>query len=126
VFVEVVFGRERERERGVQGGCECFVSAAVRSPHPAHTQTQPPHHNHQSPRAQPTTQQRNDQVAAYCNGRSAVSEYDCLLLEHVLWSTPEVAPKIADWLLAQLAVDDGMKQVGGGLLLGSARFAVGP
>jgi hypothetical protein len=52
-------------------------------------------------------------VAAYCNGRDAVTEYDCLLLEHVLWSTPEVAPKIADWLLAQLAIDDGMKQVGG-------------
>ncbi|KAI8473934.1 MAG: AAA domain-containing protein [Monoraphidium minutum] len=51
------------------------------------------------------------QVAAYTNGRDAVTEYDCLLLEHVLWSTPEVAPKIADWLLAQLAVDDGMKQV---------------
>lgn len=43
-----------------------------------------------------------------------MTEYDCLLLEHVLWSTPEVAPKIADWLLAQLAVDDGMKQVGVG------------
>lgn len=41
-----------------------------------------------------------------------MTEYDALLLEHVLWATPEVAPKIADWLLAQLAVDDGMKQVG--------------
>lgn len=51
------------------------------------------------------------QVAAYCNGRDSVSEYDCLLLEHVLWQSPEHAPKIADWLLAQLAVDDGMKQV---------------
>lgn len=51
------------------------------------------------------------QVAAYCNGRDTVTEYDALLLEHVLWATPEVAPKIADWLLAQLAVDDGMKQV---------------
>jgi hypothetical protein len=51
-------------------------------------------------------------VAAYCNGRDTVTEYDALLLEHVLWATPEVAPKIADWLLAQLAVDDGMKQVG--------------
>lgn len=52
------------------------------------------------------------QVAAYCDGRDTVSEYDCLLLEHVLWQEPEHAPKIADWLLAQLAVDDGMKQVG--------------
>jgi hypothetical protein len=40
-----------------------------------------------------------------------VSEYDCLLLEHVLWQEPEHAAKISDWLLAQLAVDDGMKQV---------------
>lgn len=54
------------------------------------------------------------QVAAYCNGRDTVTEYDCLLLEHILWSQPEHAPKIADWLLSQLAVDDGMKQVGCG------------
>jgi MoxR-like ATPase len=40
-----------------------------------------------------------------------VTEYDCLLLEHILWQRPEHAPKIADWLLSQLAVDDGMKQV---------------
>jgi len=40
-----------------------------------------------------------------------VSEYDCLLLEHVLWAEPGHAAKISDWLLAQLAVDDGMKQV---------------
>ena len=53
------------------------------------------------------------QVAAYCNGRAAVTEYDALLLEHVLWAAPETAPKIADWLLAQLAADDGMKQVRG-------------
>lgn len=52
------------------------------------------------------------QVAAYCNGRDTVTEYDCLLLEHILWQQPEHAPKIADWLLSQLAVDDGMKQVG--------------
>lgn len=51
------------------------------------------------------------QVAAYCNGRSSVTEYDALLLEHVLWAAPETAPKIADWLLAQLAADDGMRQV---------------
>ncbi|PNW74318.1 hypothetical protein CHLRE_13g603225v5 [Chlamydomonas reinhardtii] len=29
------------------------------------------------------------QVAAYCNGRESVTEYDCLLLEHVLWQRPE-------------------------------------
>ena len=51
------------------------------------------------------------QVAAYCNGRERVSQYDCLLLEHVLWNKPEQAERISDWLLAQLAVDDGIKQV---------------
>jgi len=51
------------------------------------------------------------QVAAYCNGRNSVTEYDCLLLEHILWQRPEHAPKIHDWILNQLAVDDGMKQV---------------
>jgi hypothetical protein len=54
------------------------------------------------------------QVAAYCDGRDTVSEFDCLLLEHVLWQLPEHAVKINDWLLSQLAVDDGMKQVGPG------------
>ncbi len=58
------------------------------------------------------------QVAAYCNGRDSVSEYDCLLLEHILWTRPEHAPKISDWLLGQLAVDDGMKQVGTGMTKG--------
>lgn len=51
------------------------------------------------------------QVAAYCNGRDAVSEYDCLLLQHVLWQKPEQADRIADWVLGQLSVDDGLKQV---------------
>ncbi len=53
------------------------------------------------------------QVAAYCNGRDFVSEYDCLLLQHVLWQRPAEADRIYDWLLSQLAVDDGIKQVGG-------------
>jgi MoxR-like ATPase len=51
------------------------------------------------------------QVAAYCNGRDKVSEYDCLLLEHILWQKPEHAPRIADWLLEQLSADDGNKQI---------------
>eukprot|EP00877_Chromochloris_zofingiensis_P000807 jgi/Chrzof1/10727/Cz05g10070.t1 len=51
------------------------------------------------------------QVAAYCNGRDVVTEYDCLLLEHILWQQPEQANRIADWVLSQLAVDDGIKQV---------------
>ncbi|KAJ9530019.1 hypothetical protein QJQ45_023301, partial [Haematococcus lacustris] len=50
-------------------------------------------------------------VAAYCNGRDSVSEYDCLLLQHVLWQRPEQSERIADWVLGQLSVDDGLKQV---------------
>jgi hypothetical protein len=53
-------------------------------------------------------------VAAYCNGRDKVSEYDCLLLEHVLWQKPEHAQRIGDWLLEQLSADDSNKQVGAG------------
>jgi MoxR-like ATPase len=49
-------------------------------------------------------------VAAYCNGRSSVSEFDCLLLQHILWQRPAEADRIYDWLLGQLAVDDGIKQ----------------
>mmetsp|Transcript_21554 Transcript_21554/g.59746 ORF Transcript_21554/g.59746 Transcript_21554/m.59746 type:complete len:571 (+) Transcript_21554:16-1728(+) len=51
------------------------------------------------------------QVAAYCNGRDTVTEYDALLLQHVLWQRPEQADKIADWVVSQLSVDDGLKQV---------------
>ncbi|KAG2429170.1 hypothetical protein HYH02_014105 [Chlamydomonas schloesseri] len=51
------------------------------------------------------------QVAAYCNGRESVTEYDCLLLQHVLWQRPEQADRIHDWVVAQLSIDDGLKQV---------------
>jgi MoxR-like ATPase len=51
------------------------------------------------------------QVAAYCNGRDTVTEYDALLLQHVLWQRPEQSERIADWIIAQLSVDDGLKQV---------------
>lgn len=51
------------------------------------------------------------QVAAFCNGRDAVTEYDVLLLQHVLWQRPDHAEKIADWVLAYLAADDGTKQI---------------
>jgi MoxR-like ATPase len=47
------------------------------------------------------------QVAAYTNGRNTVSEYDLLLLQHVLWQRPEEAQRIADYLLGQLASDSG-------------------
>lgn len=39
------------------------------------------------------------QVAAYTSGRSRVSEYDCLLLRHILWQRPDEADRIYDWLL---------------------------
>lgn len=51
------------------------------------------------------------QVAAYCNGRNSVTEYDALLLQHVLWQRPEQADRIADWVVGQLSVDDGLKQI---------------
>ena len=54
-------------------------------------------------------------MAAYCNGRDAVSEYDVLLLQHVLWQRPDTADKIADWVLSQLSADDGTKQVLAGI-----------
>jgi len=38
-------------------------------------------------------------VAAYVNGRAEVAMHDCLLLEHVMWSRPEQAPVLRDWLL---------------------------
>jgi MoxR-like ATPase len=51
------------------------------------------------------------QVAAYTNGQQAVSEYDCLLLQHVLWNRPAEADRINDWLLAELTKDEGISQM---------------
>jgi MoxR-like ATPase len=51
------------------------------------------------------------QVAAYCDGRDSVSEYDCLLLEHVLWQRAGEARRVGEWVLGQLAADDGVRQV---------------
>lgn len=50
------------------------------------------------------------QVAAYTNGRLSLTEYDCLLLQHVLWQRPEECERIADWLLQKLASNDGLSQ----------------
>jgi MoxR-like ATPase len=50
------------------------------------------------------------QVAAFTNGRSRLSESDCLLLQHVLWQRPEEAERIYDWLIERLASDDGTSQ----------------
>lgn len=50
-------------------------------------------------------------VAAYTNGRSAVSEFDCLLLANVLWQRPSESNVIRDWILERLAQDRGVDQV---------------
>ena len=50
-------------------------------------------------------------VAAYTNGRSAVSEFDCLLLANVLWQRPSEARTIREWILERLARDRGVEQV---------------
>lgn len=50
-------------------------------------------------------------MAAYTSGRAAVSRYDCLLLQHVLWQRPDEAPRIADWLVVRLAVGDSLNSL---------------
>lgn len=59
------------------------------------------------------------QVAAYTNGRQVVSEFDCLLLQHVLWQRPGESQRIADYLLSQTASDSGAQIE---LLLAGALF----
>ena len=49
------------------------------------------------------------QVAAYTSGRDAVTLDDCLLLQHILWQRPEEASRISDWLLSQMAEDNGLE-----------------
>jgi hypothetical protein len=39
-----------------------------------------------------------------------VSEYDALLMRHVLWSRPEDQDAIYDWLLSRLAASGDLKQ----------------
>jgi MoxR-like ATPase len=50
-------------------------------------------------------------VAAYTNGRNAVSEFDCLLLANVLWQRPSEANTVREWILERLAQDRGVDQV---------------
>ena len=50
-------------------------------------------------------------VSAYTNGRSAVNEYDALLLQHVLWQRPEEAERVREWLLQRIVKDRGTQQV---------------
>ena len=49
------------------------------------------------------------QVAAYTSGRDTVTLDDCLLLQHILWQRPEEAARISDWLLSQMAEDNGLE-----------------
>ena len=53
---------------------------------------------------------RATQVAAYTSGRLHVTTFDCLLLQHVLWQRPDEGPRIADYIMTELAADDGMQQ----------------
>eukprot|EP00887_Chlorella_sp_A99_P000959 scaffold5.g959.t1 len=50
------------------------------------------------------------QVAAYADGRDAVHEYDCLLLEHALGQRPDDAHKVRAFLLETIASDPGLQQ----------------
>ncbi|KAI3438742.1 hypothetical protein D9Q98_001161 [Chlorella vulgaris] len=50
------------------------------------------------------------QVAAWADGRTAVHEYDCLLLEFVLGQRPDDAQKVRSFLLETIASDPGLQQ----------------
>ena len=50
-------------------------------------------------------------VAAYTDGRSVVSDFDTLLLAHVLWQRPGESAMVQDWILERLAKERGVKQV---------------
>jgi hypothetical protein len=40
-----------------------------------------------------------------------VNEYDCLMLQHVMWNRPEECDMIREWVLDRIAVDKGTNQV---------------
>jgi len=46
-------------------------------------------------------------VMAYTNGRRQVNEYDCLMLQHTMWSKPEEAELIKDWVLQRISQEKG-------------------
>jgi len=50
------------------------------------------------------------QVAAHADGRAAVGEYDCLLLEHVFGQRPDDARKVKDFVLETVGSDPGLTQ----------------
>jgi len=50
------------------------------------------------------------QVAAYADGRDAVTEADCLLLEFVLGQRPDDAHKVKSFVIETIASDPGLQQ----------------
>ncbi|WIA29519.1 hypothetical protein OEZ86_012019 [Tetradesmus obliquus] len=50
------------------------------------------------------------QVAAHADGREAVNEYDCLLLEHVFGNRPDDCHKVRGQVLEIIASDPGLQQ----------------
>eukprot|EP01025_Chloroclados_australasicus_P045499 TRINITY_DN4981_c0_g1_i1.p1 TRINITY_DN4981_c0_g1~~TRINITY_DN4981_c0_g1_i1.p1 ORF type:complete len:535 (-),score=79.64 TRINITY_DN4981_c0_g1_i1:305-1885(-) len=50
------------------------------------------------------------QVASYADGRDAINEYDCLLLEHVFGNRPDDAQKVRTYMLETIASDPGLQQ----------------
>lgn len=50
------------------------------------------------------------QVAAHGDGRAAVNEYDCLLLEHVFGNRPDDSHKVRAQVLEIIASDPGLQQ----------------
>ena len=49
-------------------------------------------------------------VAAYTDGRSVVSDFDTLLLAHVLWQRPGESAMVQDWILERLAKERGVSK----------------
>lgn len=50
------------------------------------------------------------QVAAHADGRAAVNEYDCLLLEYVFGNRPDDCHKVRAQVLEIIASDPGLQQ----------------
>lgn len=51
------------------------------------------------------------QVAAYTDGRNLVTQYDCILLQHIFWNQPDESERIYEWLLGRIVFDDNIAQV---------------
>lgn len=48
------------------------------------------------------------QVSAWTNGRRSVSIWDCWLLQHCLWNTPEDREKVYEWYAARVGTSAAM------------------